>query len=182
MHDESARRMNSTKLNVQNQKVKLLEEMEKHVKAQIEYETQAEIRESIYEHEDIIAQVYKTDIIDKAHAQLIKELEPVVKSELAAHFEKQVKEQVISELKEELKAKLEQELAPVVKAGLIAELEPTVRADLEAEYRAQYDRLRPGDQQPPSSTPGRKKSESPTLSSQQSSGLGSTRKYTFCDH
>jgi hypothetical protein len=162
LQDQSARRMNDTKLAIQNHKVKLLEEMENNVRAHIEHETISDIREAVYDQQAEIADEYKCDIKDQTRKRLIEELELVVKSQLAAQFENEVKDQVIAELKEELKtqlestlrAEIEAELKEGLKAGLEAtlraeieaevkenlksELEATLRADIEAEVRGQY--------------------------------------------
>ncbi|KAL2041066.1 hypothetical protein N7G274_006010 [Stereocaulon virgatum] len=162
LQDKSVRRMNDTKLAIQNHKVKLLEEMENNVRAHIEHETISDIREAVYDQQAEIADEYKCEIKDQTRKRLIEELEPVLKSQLAAQFENEVKNQVISELKEELRTQLEStlrgEIEAELKEGLKAELEAklrgkieaelkenlkpeleaTLRADIEAKVRAQY--------------------------------------------
>ena len=139
LQDQSARRMNDTKLAIQNHKVKLLEEMENNVRAHIEHETMSDIREAVYDQQAEIADEYKCEIKDQTRKRLIEELEPVVKSQLAAQFENEVKDQVIAELKEELKTQLEctlrGEIEAELKEGLKAELEATLRAEIEAEVK-----------------------------------------------
>lgn len=156
VQDKTARRMNEMKLAIQNHKVELLEEMEKNFRAQIEHETMSDIREAVYNQQAETADDYKHEIKDQARERLIEELEPVVKSEIAAQFENEVKEQVVAELRLELRS----ELGPTLRAEIEAELreelkaalETTLRADLEAEILAQYDFNKPDDHLPTLST------------------------------
>jgi len=116
-------------------KRKLVDDMEKNLKALLESEFRAEIREKVYEDEKKISATYEREIKDSTRLQLENDLEPVIVAELSAKHEEEVKEMLRAELEGEVKEELRARYKVQFEEELRVELEDTVRKELQDIYR-----------------------------------------------
>ena len=135
--EANRRRVEDSKLSIDDHKGKLLDDLTKNVKAVLEQQYREEIRAKIYEDEDRIASAYEHDIKDQTKARLVRELESVVKAKLGAEFEPEVKQQLAAELVPVVKAELEAKYETEVKQQLIRDLGPRVETQLRARYETE---------------------------------------------
>lgn len=123
--------------NIDADKEKLVNDMEKNLKALLESEFRAEIREKVYKDEKRISAAYEREIQDQTRMQLEKDLEPVIVAELSAEYEKVIKATLKAELKDEVKGELRATLKAEIQEHLRVELESTVRQELRDTYHEQ---------------------------------------------
>ena len=125
------RREEDSSVSIGDYKTRLFEEMTTNIRARLENETRAEMRNAIHRSYEKNATDLKEQLQAETKLQLVQELEPVVKAELAAQFGAEVFDQV----KDETNAQLTKDLIPRVKIDLRAELETEVKAQLVTELR-----------------------------------------------
>ncbi len=116
-------------------KGKLIDDMEKNLRAVLESEIRAEIREKVYEDEKKISATYEREIKDSTRLQLENDLEPVIVAELSAKLEEEVKETLRAELESEVKEELRARYKAEVEEDLRDALEDAVRKELQDLYR-----------------------------------------------
>ena len=121
--DEAARRSATTSnLNIDDHYQQLLVEIKKNMRARLEAELLAEVREEVYKRHAKIASEYEAEIKDETYNSLVESLKPVVKADLYETLQDRIKE------------KLREELRTTVKEELRGELEAEVKAELKAQY------------------------------------------------
>lgn len=120
---------------IDKSKGKLIEDMEKNLRALIEAEFRADIRERVYEDEQKIRALHEREIKDSTRMRLEADLEPVIVAELQAKHEEDIRHALKAELKAEVKEELRAECKIDFGDELRDELEGAVRKELEDLYR-----------------------------------------------
>lgn len=116
-------------------KGKLIDKMEMNLRALLEVEVRAEIREKVYKDEKKISAAYEREIKDSIKLQLEQDLEPVIMTELSVKHEETVKETLRAELQDEVKQELRVRYKADFEEDLRRELEDTVRKELKDMFR-----------------------------------------------
>jgi hypothetical protein len=116
-------------------KGKLIDNMEMNLRALLEVEIRAEIREKVYKDAKKISAAHEREIKDSIKLQLEQDLEPVIMTELSAKHEETVKETLRVELQDEVKEELRVRYKADFEEDLRNELEDTVRKELKDMFR-----------------------------------------------
>ena len=132
-----------SRVDVDEGAAKLIRDLETNFRATLESSAVAEICERVYVKEDIIASAYERQIKDKARAQLVEDLEPVVIAELSDKYTPEVKKQLKVDLKPKIERELWTQCEQNLREKLKVDLAPKIRSELRTEYEAKiYDDLK----------------------------------------
>ena len=135
--DESARLSAlDGRLTIDDDKVRLLHDVEQDLRATLERELIKDIRDDVFSRRDEIASVYKQQIKNETRSQLIEDLEPVITAELRIEFAPDIKQDLIEEVRMELKQQLVEDLWAEVRSELREEHREDVLKELKRELGA----------------------------------------------